>query len=121
MTDPVQDAVVVRRDGAHVVVAFRGDVDAAVGGHLAAHVLPQLGAPLAGLRVDLAECTFLDSAGLAAVSRLWRHAVEHDVPFGLLHPQRNVRLVLAIAGLDELVQGHPLAEDLVRDGEQGDP
>jgi anti-anti-sigma factor len=101
MSLAAEDAVRVR-DGV-ATIALRGEVDIVTVPPVRDSALRALQPPLREVRVELAECTFLDSAGIAALAALWSRARELDAAFALLHPQTNVRVVLAIAGLSDLV------------------
>lgn len=93
----------VRVQHGRALIALRGEVDITTVPPVRERALQALEPPLDEVRVDLAACTFLDSAGIAALAALWRRAQELGATFRLQRPQTNVRVVLAIAGLSELI------------------
>lgn len=88
-------------------VVLAGEVDVAVAPALRDRALAQLTPPLRQIRVDLAACRFLDSAGVSALAAFWRRAKELDAGFALVDPPRNVRVVLAITGFIDFVDDGP--------------
>jgi len=55
------------------------------------------------VQVDLAAVTFVDSTALAVLVDAWRQARQRGLVLCVLHPAPNVRRVLAITGLDQLL------------------
>lgn len=93
----------VRVQDGCALVALRGEVDITTVPSVRQRALQALQPPLDEVRVDLEGCTFLDSAGIAAIAALWRRAQDLGATFRLQRPQTNVRVVLAIAGLSDLI------------------
>lgn len=89
-------------DGVATIV-LQGDVDIVTAPQIRSEALEVLGASVHQVRVDLSQCTFLDSAGVALVAVLWGRSRDLDAPFSLVDPPTNVQVVLTIAGLANLV------------------
>jgi anti-sigma B factor antagonist len=84
-----------------VFLEVSGEVDMTVADELRDAGIAAL-TPLAGtVRIDLAEVTFMDSSGLAALVAIRNRAgAEHLVI--VQNPQRNVQRVLELSGLDHV-------------------
>jgi anti-anti-sigma factor len=95
------------RDGCRVVTV-RGDLDAAARQKLDAY-LAEAGLGTSQLVVDLSELTFLDTAGLAVLTRHWRSLDRTGGSLILAGAQYKTARALWITGLAERL---PLAEDV---------
>lgn len=93
----------VQRNGSRVTVALHGEVDLLSVPGLEDEVLTAATPPLDAVVVDLDGCAFLDSAGVALVAALWQQARDAGATFRLIRPRRNLRVVLAVAGMLDLV------------------
>ncbi|HZQ58403.1 MAG TPA: STAS domain-containing protein [Acidimicrobiales bacterium] len=84
------------------VVALSGDVDFGTGAAVLDCVtdLAQRGADVV---IDLSAAEFMDSAGLAALLGARRAAARSGRAFTLRHPPRFIARVLAVSGIDRLV------------------
>lgn len=83
------------------VIAVRGELDLGTVDELR-RLLPERFSVTAPAVIDLSECTFIDSTGLASVFRAYRRA-EADGHPGLMlvaAPGSQVRRVLGLTGLD---------------------
>jgi anti-sigma B factor antagonist len=97
---------VIHDDGARAVVVVRGEIDVAscpaLNGIVADLTCPEI-------VLDLAEVTFMDSSGLAALLRAERRARELGGRLLLRAPSRAVLDVLQMTHLDDrfTVEGEP--------------
>jgi anti-sigma B factor antagonist len=80
-------------------VIAEGEIDASTASVLSSRVCDLAGQRPHRLIIDLAQVSFVDSAGLAGFVRI-RKAVPPDCPVALRSPQRRVRQVFALTGLD---------------------
>jgi len=99
------------------VFAFRGELDLSTCDGL----VEQLGSAGPLVVIDLAELTFADSSGLGAIlTARWR-MIREGGTLVVCRPRRNVRLVIEMLELDELVAdwdpewGGPSAAELLPD------
>ena len=79
----------------HVVVALRGELDLVDAAAVAA-ALKAVAAREPRIIVDLSGLEFIDASGVAALSRVRRHARDAGGDVLLAAPQRMVRRVLSI-------------------------
>jgi anti-anti-sigma factor len=85
-----------------LLAAVAGDVDIATAGAMADAVLSALGdAPTPGVVLDFTNVGFMDSSGLRAVLDISRRLDGGTRSLVLLSPNRPVRKLLSLAGLDE--------------------
>jgi anti-sigma B factor antagonist len=98
-TVPRGFAVVSRHDGGSLDVALAGELDMAAAFKLESE-LDRLLAPRAVLRLvlDLAELTFIDSAGLGALLAIHDRAQDLGIDFLLTNPSDPVRRILDLSG-----------------------
>jgi anti-sigma B factor antagonist len=110
-------------DGVHVV-AVRGELDLST----APDLEPQLEAALAAegsLVIDLTECEFVDSTGIALIVRAWQkiEAAEKDGrAFAICSDGNQVGRVLEISGLNLSIPIHQSRDEslaALRDGSVG--
>jgi anti-anti-sigma factor len=85
-------------------ITLHGDVDIVNAPRIRSQALDVLDPSVRRVQVDLSQCTFLDSAGIALVAVLWGRSRDLRAPFALLDPPTNVQVVLTIAGLSTLVE-----------------
>jgi anti-anti-sigma factor len=97
--------VVFRCDVAYVedraVIAVRGEVDLGTASTLQREILATLALPIAGVVLDLAYVTFMDSSGVAVLVAAQRQASDLGRPLTLTSVPRQVRVVLEISGLSQ--------------------
>jgi anti-sigma B factor antagonist len=88
--------------GRPLVAAVAGDVDIATAGAMSDAVIAALEeSPGAGVVLDFANVGFMDSSGLRAVLDIARRLDMGAAGLVLLSPNRPVRKLLSLAGLDE--------------------
>lgn len=98
---------VVRHDHAHVEVALRGEfdlssIDASV--QIVEYVTECITETPRALIVDLAAVTFFDAAGIKFLVRLAETAKLMSTTFDVRNPTRDVRRLLDVVGLRELLE-----------------
>ncbi|NUR07538.1 MAG: STAS domain-containing protein [Nocardioidaceae bacterium] len=84
----------------YVVVTATGDLDVSTAGTLATAVSNAFSDGYAGVLVDLAGVSFVDSNGITALLAGHRAARRADGRFALVAPSPQVRRVLALHRLD---------------------
>jgi anti-sigma B factor antagonist len=78
-----------------------GDLDIATGPELEQAVSAVLqGWTGATMEIDMAECTFIDSAGLSALIRAGRHAEDRGIRATIAEPNPVLLRLLKITGID---------------------
>lgn len=101
-------------NGGPLVATVAGDVDIATAASLSEAVLAALDeAPDRGVVLDFTEVSFMDSSGLRAVLDISRRLDTGRGGLVLLSPNRPVRKLLSLAGLDERM---PIATTLAEAG-----
>ncbi|HEU0318594.1 MAG TPA: STAS domain-containing protein, partial [Solirubrobacteraceae bacterium] len=85
-----------------LLATVAGDVDIATAGSMADAVLAALtDAPTPGVVLDFTNVGFMDSSGLRAVLDISRRVDAGTSSLVLMNPNRPVRKLLSLAGLDE--------------------
>ncbi len=88
--------------GRALIAAVAGDVDIATANDMSAAVIAALeDHPRAAVILDFSNVGFMDSSGLRAVLDISRRLDLGDAGLVLLNPNRPVRKLLSLAGLDE--------------------
>lgn len=109
MTTATVRAVVL---GTEVLLGISGEVDLANRDEVAEQLSAAITNHTTSVVLDLADATYLDSAGLGILFTLAERLRLLQVDFALLVPRAAVsRRVIELSGLDQVVE--------VRDGEQG--
>ncbi len=100
---PSPFSIALSGGGARPLLAtVAGDVDIATAGSMADAVLAALAdAPTPGVVLDFTNVGFMDSSGLRAVLDISRRLEGGTHSLVLLSPNRPVRKLLSLAGLDE--------------------
>ncbi|SNS08301.1 STAS domain-containing protein [Actinoplanes regularis] len=90
-------------DGDIITVALRGEIDVLT----VEQVRLALGEAVARrprqLVVDMADVAFIDSTGLGALVSGFQRARDQEIDFRLARPSHNVRQILMLSGLLEVV------------------
>jgi anti-anti-sigma factor len=100
---PMSFGVRLRRDGDRVVIAIHGDLDLATVGQLHAAVDEAL-SEAGRLELDLRHTRFMDSTGITAIVAIHQRLGQLQEAVVLRDPNPRVRRVLALSGIDQLVQ-----------------
>ena len=98
--DPSEFNVVVRREGAALVVAPEGELDMATADSLRAALEGDRGDARV-LVLDLRRLGFLDTSGLQLVFEQQRRAEREGFSFVLVRGQRHVQRLFDIAGMND--------------------
>jgi anti-anti-sigma factor len=89
--------------GDQAVVRVAGEIDLATAPQLEAHVSSLIDAGARRLTIDLADTTFVDSNGIGVFLEAHKRLGCCDGALTLRSPRRNIRKMLQITGLDQLV------------------
>jgi anti-anti-sigma factor len=89
--------------GGTATVKPAGELDLAAASALRVAIQRAIGAANDAVRVDLRAVSFVDSTALAVFVEAWREATQSHVSFCLAHAAPNVRRVLSMTRLDELL------------------
>jgi anti-sigma B factor antagonist len=95
------------------LIAFHGELDAASAPDLAARLGEVVALPRGALVIDLCDCTFIDSLGIAAVVRASKGMRERGRRIAVAASSPQVRRTLALTGADELLEVHWSREDAI--------
>ncbi|WIM97425.1 STAS domain-containing protein [Actinoplanes oblitus] len=93
--------------GGTTTVSLHGEIDVLT----VEQVRVALGEAVAGrpgqIVVNMADVAFIDSTGLGALISGFQRARDQEIPFVLARPSDNVRQILVLSGLLEVVQVTP--------------
>jgi anti-sigma B factor antagonist len=95
-------------------VAVRGEVELATAPVLTAALEESIRRSSGAFVVDLVAVDFLDSSGIACLVRARALLGRDDRALALVCPPGNVRRVLELAGIDELVPVYGTRDELMR-------
>lgn len=100
---PLGDLTVqVHHEGARAVVVPHGEIDL----HTRRHLCRAIDAVLTSGRhvvVDMSQATFIDSSGLAVLADVHRQLAATEGDLTIRAPQRAVRKVLHLSGIDQVL------------------
>jgi anti-sigma B factor antagonist len=85
------------------LVAFYGELDAAAAPDLRERLNEVVASGAGGLLIDLCNCTFIDSLGVAAVVDAARGLLDQDREVALVAHGPQVRRILGLTGVEELI------------------
>jgi anti-anti-sigma factor len=109
--------VVEERRGAFPVARVQGEIDASNVDWLGSRLRGLLDNQAPGLIVDLADTTYLDSAGIALLFRLSTSLREHQQQLRLVVIDTSpIARMVSLTGLAESVPTHPTLEAASADG-----
>src|SRR6266571_7602531 len=91
-----------RWDAGVAIATVRGEIDISTAGTLSEHLERLAGKNPQRLVIDLAGVSFIDSSGLGGFVRI-RKALPPDCPVVIRSPQRRVRKLFKITGLDSVI------------------
>lgn len=103
LVDPQEFIARTSLEDGEAVVAVWGELDLSTAPELSRSLAPVLDAHPHELILDLAGLRFIDSSGLTLIVRTSKELKAHEGVLGLAHPTPQVRRVLEIVGLDELL------------------
>jgi anti-anti-sigma factor len=101
VAEPTLD-IRVERDGTQATVWIEGEVEFATAPRLRETLLELAQEGARPVVVDLAEVSFLDSAGISLLIQAKKRLTSGGSDLVLRDPQANIRRVLEISGLTEL-------------------
>jgi len=88
------------------LVSFHGELDAASAPDLTARLDEVVAIRRGALVIDLCDCHFIDSLGIAVVVRTSKEMRNQGRPVAVAASSSQVRRVLALTGADELLSLH---------------
>jgi anti-sigma B factor antagonist len=104
-------AIAVSRDGGRTFLALTGELDLHTRDALIRATVLALDEPISLLSFDVSELTFCDSSGMSAFLAVRNIAEEHGARVLLTRPSDQVRALLRVSGLHELLTGEPVGEE----------
>lgn len=95
------------------VVAVRGELDLSTAPDLEGPLDAALDGGDASVLIDLAECEFIDSTGIALIVRAWQQLDGNggSARLGICSPSEQVRRVLDVSGLDQSIPVHASCDE----------
>jgi anti-sigma B factor antagonist len=105
--------VASRSEGDWTVLDVRGDVDVYSSPTLRHQILDRIQRGDSRIIVDLEHVDFLDSAGVAVMINGLRLARNNDGTLVLVQPGDQVRRMLRLTNLDQVLETFPSVEDAV--------
>lgn len=98
------------------VVSVRGELDLSTAPDLEGPLNAALEGGEAPVLIDLSECEFIDSTGIALIVRAWQQLDDSagnggSGRLGLCTSKDQVRRVLDVSGLDQSIPVHATRED----------
>ena len=105
--------VACRSEGEWTILDVRGDVDVYSSPALRHHIIDRIQHGNTRIIIDLEHVDFLDSAGVAVMINGLRLATNSDGTLVLVQPGDQVRRMLRITNLDQVLQTFPSVEDAV--------
>jgi len=88
------------------LVAFHGELDAVSAPDLTARLDEVVATARGALVIDLCDCHFIDSLGIAVVVRASKDMRDQGRPVAVAASSSQVRRVLSLTGADELLSVH---------------
>jgi anti-sigma B factor antagonist len=95
-----------RTVGDALVVSVSGEVDLATAETLREELMVAESQPASGLVLDLRQVGFLDSTGIGELVGVHRRLRKSDRPLALVVPEGPIRKILAITGMDGVLDLH---------------
>ena len=105
--------VACRSEGDWTVLDVRGDLDVYSSPALRHQILDRIQRGDSRIIIDLEHVDFLDSAGVAVMINGLRLATNSDGTLVLVQPGDQVRRMLRLTNLDQVLQAFPSVEDAV--------
>lgn len=97
------------------VIAIRGELDLSTAPDLEAPLDAAVNGGEDSVLIDLAECAFIDSTGIALIVRAWQRLDGDGSPgLAICAPNEQVRRVLDVSGLDQSIPVHADRDSGVR-------
>ena len=95
------------------VIAVRGELDLSTAPDLDGPLTAAVDGGGASVLIDLAECEFIDSTGIALIVRAWQQLDGNGSSgrLAICSPNDQVRRVLDVSGLDQSIPVHASRDD----------
>lgn len=97
----------IEQIGHVLVVAISGRLDTASAPVFDAKLAPLLGQPRPRILLDLADVTYISSAGLRSILQLVKHTAAHKGRVGMFGAPPHIMEVIEISGFPALLDVHP--------------
>jgi len=101
-------AVVPSTHGGITILAVSGEIDVSTSPRLADALRAHAAGPLV---LDLTGVAFMDSTGLRVLLDLRRAAAEGGLPLAIVCPEGPARLILEVAGVEDILPLHATVEE----------
>ena len=109
----VRHSFAVREESGVAVLAARGDID-----YVATEAFRTAREDALALRlplvIELSECDFIDSTGIACIIRSFQEATRREQGFALVGSPKQVGSVLELVGMPRFVPSFTTLEEAVR-------
>lgn len=90
------------------MIAVRGELDLSTAPDLEGPLDAAVEGEEGSVLIDLAECEFIDSTGIALIVRAWQRLdADGSGTLAICAPNQQVRRVLDVSGLDQSIPVHP--------------
>lgn len=94
------------------VIAVRGELDLSTAPDLEGPLDAAVDGGGSSVLIDLSECEFIDSTGIALIVRGWQKLEgDGDGRLAICSPTEQVRRVLDVSGLDQSIPVHPSRDE----------
>jgi anti-sigma B factor antagonist len=103
----IEEVTRLDADGDITTVSLRGEIDVLTVEQVRVALGEAVAARPGQIVVDMADVAFIDSTGLGALISGFQRARDQDIPFRLARPSSNVRQILVLSGVLEVVQVTP--------------
>jgi anti-anti-sigma factor len=99
-------------DGGISLLEVNGELDLSTATQLEGPLEEAVNSPKAAVLIDLTDCTFIDSTGIALIVRGWQKLEGNgNGHLAICSPTEQVRRVLDVSGLDQSIPVHPSRDD----------
>jgi anti-sigma B factor antagonist len=99
-----------RQEAGVFVIHVEGELDMNTAPKLERALEAPLAEPSADLLIDLSDCEFVDSTGIALIVRSWQR-IDGNGSFSLCGLCNQVKRVFDITGLESTIPTHPSRDD----------
>ena len=90
----------------HVVVSVEGEVDVSNAAELRSALDAALEGNVSTVEADLSQVSYIDSTGIGVLVGFAHRAADLGIGYGVANPQRNVRRVLSLLGVESELNVH---------------
>ena len=104
------------QDGRIGIFRITGEVDQATARQLREPIQKAIDSGTRAMMVDMTDCGFIDSTGLAVIVDAWKQLQERDggqAAFAICCPEPEVRRLLEVTGLDQAIAVRDTPEEAI--------